>query len=71
MSAALLRIPLSPVQAQLLEAYFERARQESSKGTPGMLVAQISCDVEGHCWLYPAFLPHELADMISQKGQQV
>lgn len=66
-----LRIPLNSLQQELLKEYFARVRQESAKGTPGMLVAQISQDVDGHCWMYPAFLPHELADLISQKGQQV
>jgi hypothetical protein len=66
-----MRIPLNAMQAQILEPYFARVRQEAVKGSPGMLVAQLSRDVEGHYWMIPAFLPHELADLISQKGQQV
>lgn len=63
-----MKVALSQKQAEQLAPYVDRVRSVAKLGTPGMLVAQISWDVEGRYWLTPAFLPHEVAKVVTEKG---
>lgn len=65
-----LRINLTSNQAIQLAAYFDRVRTAYVSGSPGMLIAQICWnDAEGKCWMEPAFLAHEHAKLITEKGE--
>lgn len=63
------RIYLTHGQAAQLTPYKDRVQCAAVLGSPGMLVAQISWDQEGRFYMTPAFLAHEDAQLISQKGQ--
>lgn len=65
-----LRINLTSGQAVQLASYFDRVRAAAVQGNPGMLIAQIHWENhEGKCWMVPAFLPHEHAKLITEKGE--
>jgi hypothetical protein len=65
------RISLTEGQVRQLAPYFDRVRAAYSKGTPGMLVAQIRwSEAEQRYWMEPGFLEHEDAAKITQKGQK-
>jgi hypothetical protein len=64
------RIPLTQKQVKRLLPYFDRVRSAASLGQPGMLVAQIRWSSPDQTyWMEPGFLPHEVAQCISEKGQ--
>jgi hypothetical protein len=65
------RVQLTPLQVFELAEYFDRVKAEATLGTPGILVAQLTYDQEGHYWMHPAFLPHDLAQLIASKGKTV
>lgn len=66
-----MKLPLLPWQAERLRPYFDRVQAAAVLGSPGMLVAQISWDQEGRCWLTPAFLDHELARVVTERGRDL
>lgn len=66
-----MKVPLLAKQVRQLQPYFDRVQTAAVLGNPGMLVAQISWDNEGHCWLTPAFLPHELAKTVTERGKDL
>lgn len=65
-----MRINLTEKQWRQLTPYFDRVQSAAVCGSPGMLIAQISWDQEGRYWMTPAFLPHEHAKLITEKGQR-
>lgn len=65
-----LRINLTRFQVAELQPYFDRVQAAAMLGSPGMLIAQISWDTRsGRHWMTPAFLPHESAKLITEKGE--
>ena len=65
-----MRVNLSRRQVQELQPYIDRVRSAHALGSPGMLVAQIQWNgAEQTYWLTPAFLPHELAKVITEQGR--
>jgi hypothetical protein len=67
-----IRIPLKPSQVAQLRPHIDRVRAAAVQGNPGMLVAQIQWSlIDGTYWLTPAFLDHELAKVITEKGREV
>lgn len=64
-----MKILLGKTQVQQLRRFKDRIQATAALGNPGMLVAQLSWDQEGRWWLTPAFLDHELAKTITQKGK--
>ena len=66
-----IRIKLTKSQVFDLRDYLDRVNATAALGTPGMLVAQLRRDTHHDCWwLIPAFLEHEHAAVISEKGTQ-
>ena len=64
------RITLTASQAVQLEPYISRVRATAALGNPGMLLAQIHWNNgDGRFWMTPAFLPHETAQLITEKGE--
>lgn len=64
-------INLTEKQIRELMPYFDRVRAAAALGAPGMLVAQIRwCDAEQKFWMEPAFLDHEDATKITERGQR-
>lgn len=66
-----MRIRLTARQIALLRPYFDRVKASAVLGNPGMLVAQIGHDDDGEYALTPAFLEHELAKQITQRGRHL
>jgi hypothetical protein len=66
-----IKILLGKTQIQQLRPYLDRVQAAAALGSPGMLVAQISWDQEGKCWLVPAFLNHTLAKIITERGLEL
>lgn len=65
-----MRITLTLRQITQLQPYIDRVRAAAAAGDPGMLVAQINwSDKDGSYWLTPAFLDHELAKVITERGR--
>jgi hypothetical protein len=64
-----MKIMLNAGQVELLRPYLDRVKAAAALGSPGMLVAQISHDQEGGYALTPAFLDHDLAKVITEKGR--
>lgn len=67
----MMRVLLTAEQAHKLKPYFDRVRAAAEQGSPGMLVGQISYDDSGLYWIVPAFLPNDLAEMITRRGTQL
>lgn len=64
-----MRVRLTAQQVQQLMPYVDRVRATAAMGTPGMLIAQIGYDSNWHYWLTPAFLDHDLAKVITERGR--
>jgi hypothetical protein len=64
-----MRIRLTAQQVQQLMPYVDRVRATAAMGNLGMLVAQIGYDNNWHYWLTPAFLDHDLAKVITERGR--
>lgn len=58
-------------QIEVLRPYFDQVRKSAGCGAPGMLVAQLSEGPEGTYVMVPAFLDHDLATMITEKGRDI
>jgi hypothetical protein len=66
-----LRITLTEKQVRDLLPYFDRVQAAAALGSPGMLIAQIHWDLQSQrYWMTPAFLPHEHAKLITEKGER-
>ncbi len=68
-----MRIKLTRKQINQLRPYFDRVQASSVLGTPGMLVAQIRAAADGESGyvMIPAFLDHEHASVITEKGRDL
>ena len=66
-----MKVRLTQKQVEELAPYFDRVRATASMGTPGMLVAQLRYDPHRDEYtLEPAFLDHDLATIITERGQR-
>jgi hypothetical protein len=65
------KVRLTANQLRQLGRYFDRVQAAAALGKPGMLVAQLHWDQDGKYWMTPAFLEHEVAMLITQKGREV
>lgn len=64
------RITLTGHQVRYLQPYKDRVQAAAQLGSPGMLIAQIHWNnATGQWWMTPAFLPHEHAKSITEKGE--
>ena len=64
-----MRVRLTRTQLYQLMPYFDRVRATAAAGSPGMLVAQLWFDAHrSEYYLEPAFLDHELAKVITERG---
>jgi hypothetical protein len=64
-------IKLTRAQIDALRPYFDRVQATAAMGSPGMLVAQLRAAMDGESGyvMVPAFLEHEHAKLITQKGR--
>jgi hypothetical protein len=66
-----LKLRLTEAQVRALLPYFDRVWATAVTGSPGMLVAQLRHDTHHDVYtMEPAFLPHEFAKLISEKGEK-
>lgn len=66
-----MKVTLNAAQTRQLAPYLDRVRAAAVQGSPGMLVGQISWDLEGRYWITPAFLDHEDAKVITERGRDL
>jgi hypothetical protein len=66
-----MRIKLTTRQVELLRPYIDRVKAAAVMGSPGMLVAQIGSDHDGEYAITPAFLDHDLAKQITERGRDL
>lgn len=66
-----MRIKLTARQIELLRPYFDRVKAAAVMGSPGMLVGQLSSDDDGEYAIVPAFLDHDLAKQITERGRDL
>lgn len=65
-----MRIKLTTPQITALRPYFDRVKAAGAAGSPGMLVAQLTHDSDGTYAMTPAFLDHDVAQVVTQKGRE-
>lgn len=65
-----MRLKLTRQQVNALRPFFDRVQATAVTGSPGMLVAQLRADHDGESGyvMIPAFLDHEHAQLITEKG---
>jgi hypothetical protein len=65
------KIPLTPHQIEQLAPYIDRVRAAASKGTPGMLLAQLKYNSHRRQWIMePGFLDHDKAKPLVKAGRR-
>lgn len=70
--AAGMRVKLTYRQVEQMRRYFDRVQAAAVAGDPGMLVAQIRLDRRNNEYIMePAFLEHEHAKVITEKGRSI
>jgi len=66
-----MKVRLTHVQVEKLRPYFDRVCATAVLGTPGILLARLRLNSQtGEYTMEPAFLPHEYAKLIEERGER-
>lgn len=66
-----MKLWLTDFHNKQLKPYIDRVRTAAAADVPGMLVGQIECGANNCCWITPAFLDHDAAKVIAEKGRDI